>query len=109
MEHEDVGAEGSAGQECPADADFSGAAEEQRSGCEKRDAAASAVMTAEERAAIQRFLEEPGTPGARVGRDPSFRRAALKFAGMLLLAAGVGIGYADGNEFDEAGCTVAYR
>jgi hypothetical protein len=35
--------------------------------------------------------------------------AALKFAGALLLAAGVVAGYADGDDLDEVGCTVAHQ
>jgi hypothetical protein len=36
-------------------------------------------------------------------------RAALKFAGAFLVAAGVLVGYADGDQFDEEGCTVAHQ
>lgn len=35
--------------------------------------------------------------------------ASLKFAAMLILAAGVGVGLGDGDEFDQAGCSVAQR
>ena len=64
-------------------------------------------MTAEEQAAIIGFLKEPGAAGAGAGRARTLARTALKFAGVLLLAAGVVAGYADGDEFDEVGCSVA--
>jgi hypothetical protein len=66
-------------------------------------------VTAEEQAAIIQFLKEPGAAGAGAGRARTLARAVLRFAGVLLLAAGVVAGYADGDEFDEAGCSVALR
>jgi hypothetical protein len=66
-------------------------------------------VTAEEKAIINRFLNEPGAPGISAGRASALARAALKFAGVLLLAAGVVAGYADGDEFDEVGCSVAMQ
>ena len=66
-------------------------------------------VTAEEKAIINRFLNEPGAPGFSAGRASALARAALKFAGVLLLAAGVVAGYADGDEFDEVGCSVALQ
>ena len=67
------------------------------------------AVTVEEQAAIRQFLNDPQVPGAEAGRAAALARAALKFAGMLLLAAGVVAGYADGNEFDEVGCSVALQ
>jgi hypothetical protein len=69
----------------------------------------AAQMTAEEKAAINQFLNGPGAPGAGADRAKVLAWAALKFIGMLLLAAGVGIGLGDGDEFDEVGCTVAQQ
>ena len=66
--------------------------------------------TAEEQAAIRGLLSrlaESAPPAAGVGRAPALAWAALKFVGMLLLAAGVGIGLGDGDEFDDVGCSVA--
>ena len=80
-----------------------------REGCRnsQEEGALFAAVTAEEQAAIRQFLNDPQVPGAEAGRAAALARAALKFAGMLLLAAGVLAGYADGNEFDEVGCSVA--
>lgn len=66
-------------------------------------------MTAEERAAISHFLRETRVPRAGTNRVPRLARAALKFGGMLLVAAGIVAGYSDGDEFNEAGCTVAQQ
>src|SRR5262249_19830068 len=48
-------------------------------------------------------------PGRAAGRAATLARAALKFAGALLLAAAVEGGFADGDELDEVGCTVAQQ
>src|ERR1043166_3909185 len=66
-------------------------------------------LTEEERAAIERFLKESGSTGAPAKREGRLAVASLKFAAMLLLAAGVGVGLGDGDEFDQAGCSVAQR
>ncbi len=64
------------------------------------------------RAAVRGMLNklvESAPASAGFGRAPALAWAALKVIGMLLLAAGVEFGYADGNEFDEVGCTVAQQ
>ena len=47
--------------------------------------------------------------GAEVGRAPTLAWARLRFAAIMLLAAGVGIGLGDGDEFDDVGCSVAQQ
>jgi hypothetical protein len=46
---------------------------------------------------------------AGVGRASALAWAGLKVAAMVLLAAGVAHGLGDGDEFDEAGCSVAQQ
>src|SRR5437879_761795 len=64
----------------------------------------------EEQAAILAMLNRrvdfaPSSAG--VGRASALAWAGLKVAAMVLLAAGVGHGLGDGDEFDEAGCSAA--
>jgi hypothetical protein len=68
-----------------------------------------AELTGKEKSAIQWFLNEPGLLGAEAGGVKALAWAALKFASKLLLAAGIELGFADGDEFDEVGCTVAQQ
>ena len=68
--------------------------------------------TAEEQAAIRGLLSrlaESAPPAAGVGRAPALAWAGLRLASMVLLAAGVVAGYADGDDLDEVGCTVAQK
>ena len=118
---DDSGAHRSAGQQCPALKGISGAEEEGRGEKgEVREAERRAEepklglpgapyqeVTAEEGAAIIQFLKEPGAPGAAAGPTATLVRTALKIAGALLVAAGVGVGLGDGNELDDVGCSVA--
>lgn len=94
---------------CPTHAAFSGPTEEGQPRCESSDGTSFAVVTAQERAAIHQLLQEPDAPGGRVGRATVMARAALKIAGVLLLTAAVVNGYADGDEFNEVGCSVAQQ
>jgi len=50
---------------------------------------------------------ESAPAGAGVGRAAALAWAGLKLAAVVLLAAGVGVGYLDGDEFDDVGCSVA--
>jgi len=100
MQPEDGGSKSRGGQESAAHVKRAGTAGE---------GGLFAGVTAEEQAAIRQFLNEPGAPGTEAGRAAALARAALKFAGVLLLGAGVVAGYADGNEFHEVGCSVAQR
>jgi hypothetical protein len=106
MEKDGCGSQGSAGQRCPALSGI-GEGEEAKQLVASSDGAAAEEVTAEERAVIRRFLEEPD--GSGDGRTRILARAALKFAAVLLVAAGVSMGLGDGDEFDEAGCSVALR
>ena len=107
MENNDPNAVLGAGQECPAHANFSGTPEEGHAVHENGDSTPFGEVTAEERAVIHQFLQKPGAPGAGAGRAWALARGALKFAAMVLLATSVGFGLGDGDEFDEAGCSVA--
>jgi hypothetical protein len=100
MQHEDGGSKCRGGQESAAHVKRAGTAGE---------GDLFAEVTVEEQAAIRQFLNQPGAPGTEAGRAAALARAALKFAGVLLLAAGVVAGCADGNEFDEVGCSVALQ
>src|SRR3974390_765003 len=108
MEKEDGGSERSRRQKCPPQSGSSGATGEGQPLCEDENRLPFGEVTAPEKAAINQFLNAPaGT--CRKGRAWTLARMALKLAGALLLAAGVVAGYADGNEFDEVGCSVAQR
>ena len=68
--------------------------------------------TEEERAAIRAMLSrraEFAPAEAAAGRAPALAWAGLRLAAAVLLAAGVVAGYADGDEFDDVGCTVAQQ
>ena len=68
--------------------------------------------TEEEQAAIRAMLSkraESAPAAAGVGRAPALAWAGLRLAALVLLAAGVVAGYADGDEFDDVGCTVAQQ
>jgi hypothetical protein len=68
--------------------------------------------TAEEQAAIRAMFRrraECAPAGAGVGQGSALAWAGLKVAAMVLLAAGVAVGYLDGDEFDDVGCTVAQQ
>jgi hypothetical protein len=70
------------------------------------------LATEEEQAAIRAMLSkraESAPAGARVGRASALAWAGFKLAAIVLLAAGVGVGYLDGDEFDDVGCTVAQQ
>jgi hypothetical protein len=107
MVEDDGGSQSSAGQDCPAPKGVSGAGEQAKRIGEHGERGTFDEVTADERAAIKKFLRQPGAVRPRDGRGVSAVRAALKFAGVVLLAAGVVGGYADGDEFDDVGCTVA--
>ena len=66
--------------------------------------------TEEEQVAIRAMLSkraESAPAGAGVGRASVLAWAGLRLAAIVLVAAGVGVGLGDGNEFDDAGCSVA--
>jgi len=68
--------------------------------------------TEEERAAIRAMLSrraEFAPAEAAAGRAPALAWAGLRLAAAVLLAAGVVAGYADGDEFDDVGCSVAQQ
>jgi len=68
--------------------------------------------TEEERAAIRAMLSrraEFAPAEAAAGRAPALAWAGLRLAAAVLLAAGVVAGYADGDEFNDVGCTVAQQ
>jgi hypothetical protein len=77
--------------------------------CTGSDGGPCAEVAAEQRAAIERFLAAPGALAGRAGWVRRAVVAALRFAGALLLSAGVLAGYADGDDLDEVGCTVAHQ
>ena len=52
---------------------------------------------------------ESAPAGVGAGRAAALAWAGLKLAAMVLLAAGVEVGYLDGDEFDDVGCTVAQQ
>jgi hypothetical protein len=52
---------------------------------------------------------ESAQAGAGVGRASALAWAGLRLAAIVLLSAGVVAGYADGDEFDDVGCTVAQQ
>jgi hypothetical protein len=107
MLDDDGGSQSSAGQDCPAHKELSGGGTESKPICDDGKRAAFEEVTSDEQAAIKEFLKQPGAARPRDGRSVSVVRAALKFAGVVLLAAGVVGGYADGDELDDVGCTVA--
>ena len=95
------GGDAGTGHECPAQRPSEG-------GEESRNLEA----TEEEQAAITQLLKkrvESAPAGAGAGRASALARAGLKLAAVVLLAAGVELGYADGDEFDDVGCTVAQQ
>jgi len=68
--------------------------------------------TEEEQAAIRAMLSkraEFAPAEAAAGRAPALAWAGLRLAAAVLLAAGVVAGYADGDEFNDVGCTVAQQ
>ena len=97
------------GRKCPGRVISSGTNAAGEEVCTGRDGGPCAEVTAAERAAIERFLAAPGAAAGGPGRARTMALAALKFAGALLLAAGVVAGYADGDDLDEVGCTVAHH
>jgi hypothetical protein len=97
------------GRKCPGQAISSGTNAAGEEVCTGRDGGLCAELTAAERGAIERFLAAPGAAAGGPGRARTMALAALKFAGALLLAAGVVAGYADGDDLDEVGCTVAHQ
>ena len=52
---------------------------------------------------------ESAPAGVGAGRAAALAWAGLKLAAVVLLAAGVEVGYLDGDEFDDVGCTVAQQ
>ena len=70
------------------------------------------LATDEEGAAITQCLKEraeSAPAGARIGRASALARTGLRFAAIVLLAAGVGVGLGDGDLFDNVGCSVAQQ
>jgi hypothetical protein len=65
-------------------------------------------IPAKERAALLWFLGHPALANGNGGAWRLIVRV-LRFAAFLILAAGVGIGLGDGNEFDAAGCSTAQK
>jgi hypothetical protein len=77
-----------------------------------REKSRNLLATEEEEAAIQAMLSkraESAPAGAGASRAAALAWAGLKVAAMALLVAGVEVGYADGNEFDDVGCSVAQQ
>jgi hypothetical protein len=109
MESEEGGSERSGRQESPAQAGVPGTTGAGHLLSEGSFGCPFIEVTAQEKAAISQFLKQPGAPAAGAGRATALACAALKFVGMLLLAAGVVAAYADGDEFDDVGCTVAQQ
>jgi hypothetical protein len=105
----DGGSQSSAGQDCPAHRELSGGGQQAKRSCEDGERGAFDEVTADEQAAIKEFLKQPGAVRPRDGRGASVVRAALKLAGVVLLAAGVVGGYADGDDSNDVGCTVAQQ
>jgi hypothetical protein len=109
MVEDDGGSQSSAGQDCPAPKGVSGAGEQAKRIGEDGERGTFDEVTADEQAAIKEFLKQPGVVRPRDGRGVSLVRAALKLAGVVLLAAGVVGGYADGDDSNDVGCTVAQQ
>jgi hypothetical protein len=63
-------------------------------------------VTANEREAINGVLRRAGVLG---GRAAALATAVAKILGVLVVGAGIEIGFSDGDEFDDVGCTVAQR
>ena len=97
MEKGDSGAQRCAGQECPA----------------LKTHSASEWVTPKEREVITRFLMgaalAAGGQGGLRGQAGVLALAILKFLAFLLLSTGIVAGYADGNDMDDVGCTVAMQ
>jgi len=97
-----------AGQDCPAQEPFEAPTEITVNGERLRIIQA----TPTELAAITQCLKEraeSAPAGVHIGRASALVRTGLKFAAVVLLAAGVGVGLGDGNVFDDAGCSVAQQ
>jgi hypothetical protein len=109
MQKDGGGGSRAAGQECSADGGHSGKIEEGKPFCENAESADFGDVTAQERAVLSRFLNRGKMGGAQGGRARSMALAALKFAAVLLVGAGIVQGYGDGDDFDEVGCTVAQQ
>ena len=106
MERDDGEAHASAGQDCPAQKPIGATNEITIKGERLRIVQA----TDEEGAAITQYLKEraeSAPAGARIGRASALARSGLRFAAVVLLATGVGVGLGDGNVFDDVGCSVA--
>ncbi len=88
--------------------------EERTGGKQKPDDGGLRVEQAreEEQAAIRAMLSrrmESAPAGTGAGRASALAWAGLRLAAAVLLTAGIELGYADGNEFDDVGCSVALR
>ncbi len=94
-----------AGRGCPAPNDISSAAEGGKRVYE--DGCYAEVGDVAD--AISRFLRWVDTAGARGGGRMRLAVNALRFALTLLVVCGVQMGFADGDEFDDVGCTVAQQ
>jgi transposase-like protein len=97
-----------AGQDCPAQEPFEASTEITVNGERLRIIQA----TPTELAAITQCLKEraeSAPAGARIGRASALVRSGVKFAAVMLLATGVGVGLGDGNVFDDVGCSVAQQ
>jgi hypothetical protein len=108
MEKDDGEPHSGAGQDCPAQEPFEAPTEITINGERLRIVQA----TDEEGKAITQCLKEraeSAPAGARIGRASALARVGLRFAAVVLLAAGVGIGLGDGNVFDDVGCSVAQQ
>jgi hypothetical protein len=108
MEKDDGEPHSGAGQDCPAQKPFEAPTEITIYGERLRIVQA----TDEEGAAITQYLKEraeSAPAGARIGRASALARSGLRFAAIVLLAAGVGIGLGDGDLFDDVGCSVAQQ
>jgi hypothetical protein len=106
----DVGGDGgSAGREWPAHGGPFSKGNDGEGFCENSAGADFEDVTAKEREVISRFLWGGNAAGGPRGRALGLALAALKFAAVLLVGAGIVQGYGDGDDFDEVGCTVAQQ
>ena len=101
-----------AGHYCPARGPLEGAGGGPSESIVDGERLRAVQATAKEEAAITQLLKEraeSAPAGAGVGRASALAWAGLKLAAAVLLAAGVVVGFSDGDEFDDVGCSVAQQ